>query len=171
MTLRIVVADQSQARFLDIPSRRALEDPAAELTLSEHLTDPAAHLHDRDFKSDRPGRSFERGPIQRGRRGASAHHGVGEDRRPRVHEAELFARRIVESLEGAHSRAAFDQLVLVAEPHFLGLLRHFLPAPLHTALIAEVHKDLGHEQGPHLREHLITALSAEAARSTDQLRS
>jgi len=162
MTLRIVIADQSQARFLDVPSRHALADPAIEVTLSERLTDPAAHLHDRDFKSDAPGPSYERGPIQGGRRSAAAHHGVGENRSPRAHEAELFARRIIESLEGAHSRAAFDQLLLVAEPHFLGLLRHFLSAPLRTALIAELHKDLGHEQGPHLREHLIAALSVEA---------
>jgi protein required for attachment to host cells len=158
MTLRIVIADQSQARFLDVPSRHALADPVTEWTLSEHLTDPAAHLHDRDFKSDAPGRSFDRGPLRAGRRGATAHHGVGENRRPRVHEAELFARRIVETLQAAHGRAAFDQLVLVAEPHFLGVLRPFLSAPLRTALIAEVHKDLGHEQGPHLREHLVVAL-------------
>jgi protein required for attachment to host cells len=170
MTLRIVIADQSQARFLDVPSRHALVDPAAELILSERLTDPAAHLHDRDFKSDKPGRSFERGPLLTGRRGAAAHHAVGEDRSPRAHAAELFAQRIMESLEAARSRAEFDQLVLVAEPHFLGLLRHFLSAPLRTGLIAEVHKDLGHEQGLHLREHLIAALGAQEARSTDQLR-
>ena len=69
----------------------------------------------------------------------------------------------MESLDGAHSRAAFDQLVLVAEPHFLGLLRQHLSPRLRTALLAEVHKDLGHEQGPHLREHLNVALSAATA--------
>jgi len=159
MTLRIVIADQSEARFLDVPSRHALTEPSTELTLSERLTDPTAHLHDRDLKSDRPGRSFERGPLRGGRRGAASHHGVGEDH-PRAHAAQLFARRIIESLEAAHSRTAFDQLVLVAEPHFLGLLRQFLSPRLRTALLAEVHKDLGHEQGPHLREHLHAALDS-----------
>lgn len=167
MTLRIVIADQSEARFLDVLSRHALADPATELTLSERLTDPAAHLHDRDFKSDAPGRGFERGPLRGGRRGAAAHHSVGEDH-PHDREAQLFARRIIESLEAAQRRAAFDQLVLVAEPHFLGLLRPFLSAPLSAALIAEVHKDLGHEQGPHLREHLIASLGLATARSPDQ---
>lgn len=163
MTLRIVIADQTEARFLDVSSRHALADPATELTLAERLTDPSARLHDRDFKSDAPGRAFEPTPLRDGRRGATAHHGVGEDRSPRAHEAELFARRIIASLEGAQRRAAFDQLVLVAEPHFLGLLRHFLSPPLRAALIAEVHKDLGHEGGAHLRQHLDAALTAEAA--------
>lgn len=170
MTLRIVIANQSEARFLDVLNRHALQDPAAELALIERMSDPSGHLHDRDFKSDKPGRSFERGPLQTGRRGASAHHGVGEDRSPRAHAAELFARRIIESLESAHHQAAFDQLVLVAEPHFLGLLRQFLTEPLRTALIAEVHKDLEHEQGAHLRAHLVAALEAEEARSAYQSR-
>jgi hypothetical protein len=32
---------------------------------------------------------------------------------------------------------------------------------LRTALIAEAHKDLGHEHGPHLRKHLAAALGAK----------
>lgn len=157
MTLRIVIADQSEARFLDVPSRHALAAAQTELTLAERLVDPAAHLHDRDLKSDRPGRAFE-GLAQPGRRGATAHHGVGADRSPRAHEAQLFAQRIMAALQRAHSRGDFDQLVLVAGPHFLGLLRQSLSPALRAALLAELHKDLAHEPTPRLREHLDAAL-------------
>lgn len=39
--------------------------------VSGRLTDALAHLYDRDFKSDRPGRVFDHAPLVR-RRGATA---------------------------------------------------------------------------------------------------
>ena len=50
MVTRIVVADQGEARFYD----RA----GSGLRAVGSLENPAAHLHNRDFKSDRHGRIF-----------------------------------------------------------------------------------------------------------------
>ena len=138
MRVRIVVADQSEARFYDA------EHPDSQLRLAGTLTDPLAHLHDREFKSDRPGRVYDHaaGP---GRRGATAHHGTGGERSPRKHEAELFARKIGAEIESAHRRNEFDRLILMAAPGFLGVLRQALPASMAAVVAGEVGKNLVRE--------------------------
>ncbi len=154
MRIRIVVADQGEARFYDVVR------PGAALRAVGRITDPKAHLHDRDFKSDRPGRVFDHASTATGRRGAVAHHGTGGERRPRKHEAQLFARQIAEQLEAARP-GGFDRLVLVAGPPFLGVLRAALSKPLLANLVAEVPKDLVHQGDDVLRAHLVPEIFAK----------
>lgn len=148
MNLRIVVADEGEARFYDAtgPDGRLLE--------AGRIGDPAARQHDRDLKSDRPGRVFDRAPSGAGRRGAVGHHAVGGESGPRRHEAEQFARQVVQQLELAHREKRFDRLVLMAGPAFLGMLRKAMPKPLRSMVVAEVHKDLLHEAEDAVRAHL-----------------
>ncbi len=148
MRVRIIVADQSEARFYD------LEGSDGELRLAGRVSDPSAHLHDRDLKSDRPGRKFDHAPIQSGRRGSTAHHGVGSDRKPRRHEAVVFAHKITGEVASAQRAGQFDRLVLMAPPGFLGLLRQALPAALRPIIAAEVAKDLMHEPPSAVRTYL-----------------
>jgi protein required for attachment to host cells len=158
MRLRIVVADQSEARFYD------LEHAEAPLQLAGHLSDPKARLHDRDLNSDRPGRVFDRAADAGRRRGASAHHSTASERSPRKREAQLFARQIAEHLEHARREGQFDRVVLVAGPRFLGALRAALPASALSAVLATVAKDLVHGSEQVVREHLpAEALKALAA--------
>ncbi|HVC31637.1 MAG TPA: host attachment protein [Steroidobacteraceae bacterium] len=147
MRIRIVVADQSEARFYDAEHRDS------GLQLIGRLTDPLAHLHDRDFGSDRPGRVFDHAPLP-GRRGATAHHATGGERRPRKHEAELFARRIAAQIETAYRQNEFDRLILMAAPGFLGLLRQALPVSIRATVAAEVGKDLVHEPDKAVETHM-----------------
>lgn len=65
------------------------------------LSDAVAHLHDRDLKSARPDRVFDRAPRVGGRRGATGHHATGGERE-------------------------FDSLTIVAGQPFRGI---FLAAP------------------------------------------
>lgn len=157
MRIRVVVASEAEAAFYDLSSR--LGAPR----FIGRLSDPLARLHDRDFKSDRPG-VFDRAAPGGGRRGAVARHGTGGERRPRRHEAELFARTIAEQLEQARARHEFDRLVVVAAPGFLGMLRRALPAALRAQVAAEVRKDLVHEQpaamGAHIPPEVFSALPA-----------
>ena len=148
MRIRIVVANQADAIFYDA---QRLED---ELQVTGRLTDPLAHLHDRDFKSDRPGRMFDHGPLGGERRGATAHHGTGGERRPRKHEAILFAQKIATELERARRDDRFERLIVMAEPSFLGVLRKALPSSLSSIVIAEVPKDLAHQPANAVRAHL-----------------
>lgn len=148
MRVGVLVADESEARIY------AIERADGQLQLVGQLSDPAARTHDRDFKSDRPGRVFDHAPSATGRRGAVAHHGTGGERTPREHEAEVFARRISDELQGAMAHQSFDRLVLMAAPKFLGELRRALPDPLRALVKAEIHKDLVHQPVSVVREHL-----------------
>jgi protein required for attachment to host cells len=161
MSIRIVVADQGEARFYDT------EGAAAPLLLVGHLTNPNARLHDRDFKSDRPGRVFDHAPLMSGRRGAVAHHSTGGERRPRKREAALFAQQIAGELEGARQAKKFARLVVIAGAPFLGELRAALPRALRKAVVAEVARDLVHAPEQDLRAHL-TGLPLNSPGSRNQ---
>ncbi len=147
MRVRIVVADQAEARFYDT------EPPDAALHPAGRLSEAQARLHDRDLVSDRPGRVFDHAPGP-GRRGAVAHHATGGERRPHRHVELLFARRIAEALALARSQGRIDRIVLMAEPGFLGLLRQVLPPGLGSSIAAEVPKDLVHQSEEVVRAHL-----------------
>ena len=148
MRVRIVVADQSEARFYDTEGLHGPLQPAGQ------LSDPKARLHDRDLESDRPGRVFDHAPLAAGRRGAVGHHGTEGERSPRKHEAVNFARQIADQLEAARREGQFDRLVLMAAPTFLGLLRKALSQPVRAIIFAEVHKDLVHQEVSVVREQL-----------------
>lgn len=155
MRIRILVADQSEARFYDLRVREPSPPlPTHRLLLVGRLTDPKAHLHDRDFSSDRPGRVFDRAPLVGARRGATARHGTGGERRPRKHEAALFARQIAAELERARRNEEFDRLVIMAAPGFLGLLRKALSPSTRATLAAEIRKDLVHEPPEAVQAHV-----------------
>ncbi len=66
MRIRIVVADQSEARFYDAEQRDTRRRSVGA------LTDPLAHRHDRDFKSDRPGRVYDHAPDRGGTKPSSS---------------------------------------------------------------------------------------------------
>jgi protein required for attachment to host cells len=151
MIVRIVVANEGEARFYDASRHDA---PLSE---AGHLENPSARLHDRDLKSDRPGRVFDHAPSGAGRRGAVAHHGVGGEHEPRRHEAALFARHVVQALEQAQREKRFERLVLIAAPAFLGHLREALPKSLRTSLAAEVDKDLVRQPEVAIQAHLPPA--------------
>ena len=148
MKLTVAVADQSEARFYEV------EHPAGPLRLTGQLTDPKAHLHDRDFNSDRPGRRFDGGPISTGRRGAAGHHGTEGERRPREHEALLFAQQIAAAIEHTYRAGGIERLILMAGPRFLGLLREQLSAPVRAIVTEQIHKDLVHAPESAVLSHL-----------------
>jgi protein required for attachment to host cells len=148
MLTRVVIADQSEARFYDV------ERVGAPFRLVARLTDSIARLHDRDLKSDKPGRVFDHAASSGQRRGAVAHHSTGGESSPRKHETQLFARRIAQELETAHRENRFERVVLIAGPAFLGVLRAELPKSVSTAVAAEVPKDFVHESEEAMHAHL-----------------
>lgn len=148
MRMRVVVADQSEASMYELQTdRNALE-------LVTRLSDPKAHLHDRDFNSDRPGRVFDHAAAPGKRRGATAHHATGSERRPRRLEAEHFATQIAEVLDRGLQRGEFDTVVLMAGPFFLGLLRRALSPSVSAVVRGEITKDLVHQSADAILEYL-----------------
>jgi protein required for attachment to host cells len=155
MRVRIVVAAQSEARFYDT------DHFDSDLKLVGRLTDPKARLHDRDFKSDRPGRVYDHAPPATGRRGGVGHHGTGGERHPHRHEAGLFAHQIAAALESALRQDQFKRLVLVAGPRFLGELRAALSKSVDSTVAVQVRKDLVHAADKVVHQYLPREIFAE----------
>jgi protein required for attachment to host cells len=63
------------------------------------------------------------------------------DTTPKEAEFEHFAQQLADMLNKGTSQRSFDGLVLVAPPHFLGLLRNRLSSEVEKRLLRVVHKD------------------------------
>jgi protein required for attachment to host cells len=138
--IRIVVADQAEAIFYDAPSLEARPTEVG------RISDPIAHQHDRELASDRPGRSYESV--------GGARHAIERENDPRWQEAVRFARRISCRLDDALRKGEFDELIVVAGPPFLGLIRSELSRPARERVVHEIRKDLVHGPVEALRRHL-----------------
>ena len=140
MVTWVVVAESSRARiFAADGPRKGLEEIAG-------LSQPAARLKEGDLVSDAPGRSFDSGGQGR--------HAMGNDSDHKHHEAESFAREIAGRIDAARKSRDFEQLILVAPPHFLGLLRRYLTPACAATVVATVNKNLVQHQLPDIRDHL-----------------
>lgn len=138
--VRIVVADQAEAIFYDTSSLKAAPREVG------RISDPLAHLHDRDLMSDRPGRSYESV--------GGARHAIERENDPRRREAVSFARRIARRLDEARRKNEFEQLIVVAGPPFLGVMRDEMSRPTRERVVHEIRKDLVHSPVESLRRHL-----------------
>jgi len=140
--IRIVVADQAEAIFYDLSSLKAHPIEVA------RMSDPAAHLHDRDFSSDRPGRSYESF--------GKARHAIEGENDPRHREAMRFAKEIATRLDLDRRKKEYEQLIVVAAAPFRSLMRTEFSTDTTACIVHEVPKDLVHSPVEVLREHLPT---------------
>lgn len=131
MRVRLIVADQSEARFYDLDGMDAQLQPAG------RCVDPDGRVHDQDAGA----RSYDRAALGQSRV-ALAPRSPSPEPRPRKDAAMRFARQVAAELDSAHRHEAFDRIVLMAGPAFIGLLRSALPEPVRATLVAEVRKDL-----------------------------
>ncbi len=137
MRVRVIVADQSEARFYDMSGVDAQLQPAG------RIVDPDADGHDQELRSEHRARDYDRDAFAP--RVAVAPRSAGGEPRPRKDAAMRFARQIAAELDASRRRESFDRTVLMAGPAFIGLLRSALSAPVRATLMAEVRKDLVHE--------------------------
>jgi protein required for attachment to host cells len=142
----VVVADTGTARIL-LASRkpaaaRAGPDGGIALVEVARLENAAAHLPARALVTDRTGRVFESGG--RGPRGTKTRtrHGAQSDFDPHDVLVERFARRLVHRLESDRKRGLYEELIVIAGPKFLGVLRSQLTGMLRERLTREIARDL-----------------------------
>ena len=140
--IRIIVADQAEAIFYDLSSLKAHPVEVA------RMSDPAAHLHDRDFSSDRPGRSYESF--------GKARHAIARENDPRRREAVKFAQAIATRLDQDRRKKEYEQLIVVAAAPFRSLMRTEFTPDTAACVVHEVPKDLVHSPVEVLCEHLPT---------------
>jgi protein required for attachment to host cells len=99
----------------------------------EHLS---GRLHDRDLGTDRPGRSFARWS------GQSARHALSAQASPHELELEHLTLELAEELKAGRLAKNFDDLILVAEPHFNGVLFGCLDKETKQLVSRRINKDL-----------------------------
>ena len=123
-TTWIVAADSSRARVLQVAGRQRLDEV-------ETLVNPEGRLHDRELTTDANPRLHGPGGL-----------GAREEPIAVDHAVEMFSKRIGDYLEKARTDHRYDQLVLVAPPKFLGLMRKELGKEVEKLVLDEVPKDL-----------------------------
>jgi len=130
-----------------------MESSSASLSELEALTSPEGRLHDRDITADLPGRSFDSNK-------AGGRHAMEPSTDPKQELAIEFARTISRHLEAARVKKDFEQLVFVAAPAFLGLLREQLSASCRNLVAFELNKNLVQQAAEDIRSHLPKLLPA-----------
>jgi protein required for attachment to host cells len=127
----VVVCDAAKARFFDV----ADGEPAWRLT--REMKHEASRSKAKDLVSDHSGR--------RSSEGASVHHNaLAPGASPKEIEKEHFGHTLVGVLDHGQRSAQFGHWVLVAPPHFAGLIAKELTPQLKKHLLATVDKDLCH---------------------------
>jgi protein required for attachment to host cells len=139
-TTWIAVADDSRARIFLSRS----DQPMREL---ENLVQPESRLDEHERHADAKGHYDSAGIAGSGSPGHDGTiHGSGHSAEPRTstenkHEAQ-FARRLAQRLEGARREGAYEHLILIAAPRFLGRVRAQLSPQVMKRLAHTIAKDL-----------------------------
>ncbi|MFI5015995.1 MAG: host attachment protein [Hyphomicrobiales bacterium] len=139
----ILVADGARARIL---ARRGGDGALVQIP-DGAFTNVVRRVS--ELGTDRPGRVHESANAAR--------HAVTPRVDWRHEEKRSFAHRLGEFLEQNSLRKAFDHLVLVAAPQFLGDLRGSIGEETRKRLTGELDKDLTKLPLDEIQSHLISA--------------
>lgn len=135
----ILVADSSRARIF------SAETPNTQIQEIKSLSHSEGRLHEQNLSSDLPGKHADSA--------SSSHHGLSENADLKKHEASTFAKQLCQELDAAHSNHV-EQLFIVAEPAFLGLLREQLSSNTAKLVAFELDKNLCKEDAESIQHHL-----------------
>lgn len=124
-TVWVVAADASRARVLQVSSRDKLAEVAS-------LDNPQGRMHNRDLLTDAYPRN----------RAAGGPGSDPQETSPVEHATEMFAKRVGDYLEKARTDHRYDELVVIAPPKFLGVLRKEMGKEVGKLVADELPKDL-----------------------------
>ena len=110
-------------------------DSPEDLLFVYRLKNPTGRMQEIELVSDRPGRTIS------GASGGTMRNGMTSENSQHEESAKDFAREISKRLIESSAAGEFKELVLVAEPHFLGLLRAALPKSIQTMVHSEIAKE------------------------------
>lgn len=134
----IVVAHRAGARIFE---RRSAP---REFLLIAELDNAEGRLKNTQLETDRPG-------MARGQGG----HGMNAKHSAHEHVATKFAAQIAEVLRTARNEHRIDRIVLMAEPHFLGMLRNSLDDVTRSLVVETVPKDLAGMSLAQTKDYLL----------------
>jgi protein required for attachment to host cells len=124
----VLVCDAARARVFAVSE----EAPWHQLEAFHH---DESRNKDSELVSDRAGRSSARG-------GSVHHNALSPSSAPKELESEHFVQTLTAFLEQGVDAHRFHRWVLVAPPHFLGLVKGALSSELQKRLLATMDKDL-----------------------------
>ncbi len=124
MNALIVVADAARARIFK--TREKLTD----MTEIEDLVHPESRLRNNELGADPPVRSAnQKGSLQ-------------PRTFPKDHEEQSFAKELGKHLKALHNQLYYEELILIASPRFLGMLRNELDTTIDRLVSRSINKDL-----------------------------
>lgn len=147
----IVIANRSEAKIYSADWR------LDQLSMVRDIPHPEGRKQNHEIDADDRGSRFS---SVAGRGNSSTHggsgpsmqqkHGLDRHEEATEHEANVFAREIAHLLHHGRAQGEFEELILLAEPHFLGRIRTFLDKPTQDRVsFADNHNWV------HLRDHEI----------------
>ncbi len=136
-TTWILVCDASKARIFEGTKKN---QPWALLETIDH---PESRLKDQDLVTDRPGRVQQSAVNGQGNGtlGKGSRSGMEPHITPKEAEHQQFARFLADVLAKGHRERSYDNLLIVANPQFLGILRGILTEQIKKLVKATVDKD------------------------------
>ena len=120
--------------------------PGKSMRRIQDIPHPQGRMQNQDIDTDKPGRVFDR--FGEGR------HSTSPKQEPTEHIAQQFALDLAELLNKGRLTHAYDKLILVAEPKFLGVLRAALDKNTASLVIQTVNKELLDVKEEDLAEYL-----------------
>ncbi len=138
----VVVSDAARARLF---SRSADQS----LTLVDTLKHSESEAHEGDLRTGGKGAVHDSG-------GSGQHQADPQTTTSEKH-ADIFAKQVTERLKAELNNDAFQRLVIVADPSFLGRLRDHMDNPLQDT----VHKTIDKNWAQHDEQQIETLLNKQ----------
>lgn len=139
-TTWILIANRSSASLFES------DWPGKSMRRIQDIPHPQGRMQNQDIDADKPGRSFD--SFGKGR------HAMSTEQEPTEHIAQQFALDLAELLNKGRLTHAYDKLVLMAEPKFLGILRAALDKNTASLVVQTVNKELLDVKEEDLAEYL-----------------
>ena len=127
MNTWVLVANASEARIF------GTEKIGNPMECMKEFSHPESRGKGMDLTSDRPGHYQSRG---------SGHGAFVDETEPKEHEAERFAAELAKALENGRTHNSYKKLVVVAAPHFHGLINSHLDDHTRAMVVSNIEKDL-----------------------------
>lgn len=124
----IVVVNRSEAKIFEFNNK-----PNNEVEFVKKLDNPKGRMRAQDINADKPGIFSNR--VAHGPR-------LVKRETPIQHVAQEFAKKVSDYLEASLMNESFDDLIIIAEPNFLGRLRNLFSKELSSCVSREISKDL-----------------------------
>ena len=140
MSIYVIVADSSKARFLTTDS---IDQP-----LKDHMDfiHSESRLREQDLVAGDGGSASDSGGYGK--------HSMGHEKSAHEQQSKIFARELSNEIEKIQHGGGISRIYLVAPPKFLGLLRASLDKNCTDLVAEEINKDLVDHTIDDIRAHL-----------------